>query len=278
MSKFLNTILLTIILFCSGTLIVGINLLKNERDLDPFSFQITKNNEYSDFFSSPSLDPKWSWNPDSGNLSAYSLTNNPGYLNISCPQLTVSWQNGVYDVPYICQDLPTGNWEIEILVNEPAANEHANGIILYKDISNWVMYANHYDSVGEMNLLRGNLSGTADTFAGGGRDYNQPYLKLVKKGVNYSCYSSPDGITWYYNGSMVTSILFDEMGVWGQSRAMGPFNSNFEYFKFTIIPDESPPGLTLEEIALIIGIIVGIITAIGVVVGLFRRGAKKDSK
>ncbi|NVM31326.1 MAG: hypothetical protein HWN65_20980 [Candidatus Helarchaeota archaeon] len=201
---------------------------------------------YADDFNSDILDPKWTWHPDSGSQASWSLTANPGNLRITCPDVAISWQSGPADVPYMYQALPSGDWEIVIKVNEPTANEFANGIILYKSSNEWLMYANHYDSVGEMNLLRGQLGGSTDNYAGGDRGNNHPYLKLKKVGITYSCYGSDDGNSWNYYGNVNTSIFFTQMGIWSQSAWSGTFISDFDYFNFTVLPPSEPEQPTKE--------------------------------
>ncbi|NVM31289.1 MAG: SBBP repeat-containing protein [Candidatus Helarchaeota archaeon] len=202
--------------------------------------------DYSDDFNSPTLDPKWMWHLDSGSQASWSLSANPGHLRISCSGVATNWETGVHDVPYMYQSLPSGDWEIEVKVSEPTSNDQTNGIIVYKSSNEWIMFANDYDSVGEMSLLRANLGGTLDNYAGGDRGNNHPYLKLKKVGTTYSCYGSADGNIWNYYGDLSTSIIFSQMGIFAHSHLGGvsdTINSDFDYFKFTFInEDHTPPS------------------------------------
>ncbi|NVM54171.1 MAG: fibronectin type III domain-containing protein [Candidatus Helarchaeota archaeon] len=213
---------------------------------------------YSDEFDSGNLGAEWCWHSDSANSASWDLTTNPSNLRITCPSVAINWETGVTDVPYMYQHLPTGDWEIEIKVNEPRSNDHTNGIIVYKSSNEWIMYANDYDSVGEMNLLTANLGGAPDNYAGGGRGNNHPYLKLKKEGMIYRCFGSDDGQVWNNYGSLTTNISFCEMGIFAHSQRRGTritINADFDYFYFEKLEeppkDEIPPeqvtGLTVTE-------------------------------
>lgn len=193
-----------------------------------------------DDFSSGMLGVGWSWQSDSQGISSWSLSTNPGHLRITSPKVPTSWQWEVTDVPYMYQTLSVENWQIEIHVNEPTANEFANGIILYKDFNYWMIFANSVDSVGEMNLLRIKEGTVPDNICGGGRGYNMPYLRLKKMGSLYSCYGSTDGNTWIDLGSCYTSTSYVRMGIWAQSHWSGTFTSDFDYFYFEELVAEPP--------------------------------------
>ncbi|TFF86042.1 MAG: DUF1349 domain-containing protein, partial [Promethearchaeota archaeon] len=223
-------VLMFIIIFMSILICCPMILLLFNQEKEDYSNQIVINNDYYDDFSSSILNSSWLWHNDSNNLSSWSLTTSPGNLHITCPTVSISWQNGIQDIPYMYQTLPSGDWLIETHVNEPNANEYANGIILYRDNDNWLIYANHYDSVGEMNLLRSNVDGFIDNVAGGDRGNNMPYLRLEKIGNTYLIYGSSDGNNWNSYGSWSTNISYTQMGIWSQSAYSGTFNSDFDYF------------------------------------------------
>ncbi|NVM31115.1 MAG: PQQ-binding-like beta-propeller repeat protein, partial [Candidatus Helarchaeota archaeon] len=192
-------------------------------------------------FNSSVLDSKWNWQSDSQNISSWSLNANSGYLRITSPKVLTSWQWEITDVPYMYQTLPEGNWQIEIHVNEPTANEFANGIILYKDFNYWMIFANSVDSAGEMNLLRIKEGTVPDNMCGGGRGNNMPYLRLKKMGSLYYCFGSLDGNTWSDFGNCYTDTSYIRMGIWAQSHWSGTFSSDFDYFYFEELSEEPPP-------------------------------------
>ncbi|NHI91511.1 MAG: hypothetical protein EAX96_03340 [Candidatus Lokiarchaeota archaeon] len=241
---------------------------------------------YSDDFSSTILSSKWRWHNDSSNLGSWSLSDNPGNLRISSPVVAISWQSAVLDIPYMYQSLPSGDWILEIHLNEPAYNEHANGIILYKDTTHWMIFANHYDSVGEMNLLRINDGNEIDNIAGGGRGNNKPYLRLNKTGSIYHCFGSDDGNSWDYFGNFTSTTNYLEVGIWSQSHSSSIFNSDFDYFLFEYIPTSStdnpqnnPDNLDLIIILIILAFcIIGAFICISLIVRNKRVKSRKPIK
>ena len=220
---------------------------------------------YFDDFSDTSLDDKWIWHEDSLNSCSWTLSANPGYFRITCLKVSMSWQSGILDIPYLGQNVPSGDWVIEVHLNEPTNNEFANGIILVRDASHWLIFANHVDSVGEMNLLRMNNGSGPDNVAGGSRGNNKPYLRLNKTGFTYYCYGSDDGNAWESFGNWTSSTLFNTIGIWGQSAYSGTFISDFNYVKISCESTENntPSGNNdliwlLNSLSIIIGISLGI--------------------
>jgi len=215
-----------------------------------------------DDFSSPTLDPKWSWVRE--DATNWSLTKNPGAMTITTQGGTIQGAtNTARNI--LLQDAPGGDWMIESKVNlsrQQAVNNEEVGIIAYIDDSNYVAvgwtrvtapstFPANYNNI----VFYREQGGTATRILHSGIDVNryagpnrdQIWFRLAKYGNQYFGYYSLDGVHFktakFYASTGTTNPAaqtltnpITKVGVytWNQAAALGtnpPLDVMFDYFR-----------------------------------------------
>jgi regulation of enolase protein 1 (concanavalin A-like superfamily) len=177
---------------------------------------------YADEFNVPVLDSAWSFvDPDGG--STYSLTTNPGWLEISTISPPGRDLYNERNSPRILRQIQ-GDFTIETKVKSDSFNQNDQGvgIVVWKDNDNFIRLDRMARSdvwptslpVNQEIIFIGRINGvwsmpdSSHTSPGGivhlTSNQNPTYLKLVRTGNIFTGFYSIDGYTWIN----VTTITF----------------------------------------------------------------------
>ena len=209
----------------------------------------------SDNFNGEPLDPAWVWTDPRGN-SSYSLTANPGHLQVQLPAGT---DHDCWTASSTCTRLlrnvtnPTeATWETKIDGLNLGQERHTYGILLWQDASSYVRFEYHYQyatKVWAYRVIGGSGSTAIDgpTLTLG----NTNYLRVVRSGSTFTLSYSQNGSTWNTVGSFTQpGFTVNQVGVVViNAGGNPPTTANFDYFTITptLVPDTTPPvvsGLT----------------------------------
>lgn len=180
---------------------------------------IAQVNTYDDEFDGDTLDPKWSIINEE-NKEGWSLTANPGCIRIT------TLQGEFLHVPadaqnVILQKAPAGDWAIVTKVTgvqgKPKGDWAQAGLIVYQDDDYWFKMVRLHNSLDEYIYKTNNLFQIGRE-KGGFHEWYQEltqdniasatvYLKIVKRGNEYSGYFSEDGVTFTQVGKAQTLKL-----------------------------------------------------------------------
>ena len=160
-----------------------------------------------DEFDNDTLDPKWSI-VNEENKDGWSLTANPGWVRIATLQgeflhTPADAQN------VLLQKVPAGDWTIVTKVSgvqgKPKGDWAQAGLIVYQNDDNWFKVVRLYNSFRDdlqtknffqIGMERGGFWEWYEELAPDDIPSATVYLKLVKRGNEYSGYFSEDGITF----------------------------------------------------------------------------------
>jgi beta-xylosidase len=185
-----------------------------------------------------SIDTEWQWVKE--NNKTWSLTNNPGWLEIHAGSGHVS--SGDLDNLLIRQ-IPEGNFELETkLMFKPVTNYQIAGLLIYESAANFIQYGRAYcneprcvDDGLYMDLIMGS-SFTSDNFAISSPDMNPLYLRLRREGNIFTSYFSEDGNKWQLVGTHTNEMnpLFVGLVAGQSTYSFQP--AQFDYFIINSLP------------------------------------------
>ncbi|WP_432776008.1 hypothetical protein AAFJ72_03110 [Brevibacillus gelatini] len=169
---------------------------------------------YSDDFSSPSLDSRWSVSPT--DPSRWSLTDAPGSLRLkSGAQPLYLFLDALSSIKQFVFDMKN--------TYNPQTSQSTGGIAVFADHTDFFRVEEYYDSA----------LGTVKSF---------PWLRLVRDYNTYSAYWSEDGNIWHIIGSEEFNRLAPKIGIFFDSTAD-------DYLDIEQIRIFSHPALTVSNLS-----------------------------
>jgi beta-xylosidase len=192
-----------------GTQPADLSLATFDAALSPFQ------GSWTDDFNSPTLDSRWSWVREDSGL--WSLTNNPGYLQITSNGSLYQTINNKKNI--LITPAPMGDFRVTTKVHaSPSENYHGAGVYLYQDDDNYVGVLRIYAD-GQRVGFRTEVAGvTSSSYV----DVTQDtlLLRVVKEGDEISGWlSEDDGATWEYISKISLTLTNPKIGL---SSRMGP--------------------------------------------------------
>ena len=169
----------------------------------------TIDQSWTDDFSSPTLDSRWSWmNEDP---THWSLTAKPGYLRITTQ--SGSLFSGIYN-NLLVTDAPFGSYQITSRVSiTPTENFQGASIVVYGDNENYCRIARRFAGTGGQVNLRCYEGGSMVDDIGVDEPATSVYLRLTRVGDTYEGYYSPDGNSYQYVGQVSATIPNPMVGI-----------------------------------------------------------------
>ena len=166
------------------------------------------------------------WQLQNINKKMWSLTNNPGWLEIIA-RSPVSTKN------YLLRQIPEGNFELETkMIFEPVANFQIAGLIIYYNSANYILFGRAYVVDGDGfymdNVKSGKLTG--GNFATPAPGTDTVFLRLRREGDTYTSYYSEDGSHWTKIGVHTSTIKPKFVGLAAGQSTKGSIPSQFDYF------------------------------------------------
>jgi hypothetical protein len=231
--------------FAAGTLKSNVDLttnpgaVANAGGLQPGPVSV------DDFSSDIIASGAWAWdNPTnpSGN-SAYSFTENPGWLRIRINKNENLWKGAANKYYVLARRAKhvSGDWEIETYINFPngRTSGHQMGLGVFQDANNLILFGPSDSSTGaqQMVALRIENDATDQRLVG---IYAQTAftLRIRKVGNRFYCYARPDGVadfTLIYTHTSNT-IVTPYIGVMGKSFSPATetdFPVDYDSFSYT---------------------------------------------
>ena len=187
------------------------------------------------------LDAGWNWTRE--NKKAWSLTNNPGWLEI------MARAGGVGDGAMeniLLRPAPEGNFELEIKLDfRPAENFQFAGVVIFESAANFIQFGRAFCGFTPEPCAGDGFY--IDNTAGGGlnpENYSTPasqvdvvYLRLRREADKFTAYASEDGINWQLIGSHSNGMTPLLVGlIAGQAYESVPKPAQFDYFLIYALP------------------------------------------
>lgn len=186
------------------------------------------------------LDAGWQWTRE--NKKSWSLTNNPGWLEI------MARSGGVADAMenVLLRPAPEGNFELEIKLNfRPVENFQIAGVVVYESAANFIQFGRAFcgftpEPCAGDGFYIDNMAGGAmnpENFSTAAPAVDVVYLRLRREGSIFTAYASEDGTTWQVIGSHTNDMnpLFVGL-VAGQAYQTVPKPAQFDYFVINALP------------------------------------------
>lgn len=186
-----------------------------------------------------SLKDGWQWIRE--NQKYWSLTNNPGWLEIMARSGSVSDGNVNNLLLY---PAPEGNFELETRLNfKPTGNFQIAGLLIYESADQHIQFGRAFCNAPQcagdgfyLDLITGgNFS--SENFATRAPEVDTVYLRLRREGSTFTGYVSIDGKQWNLIGAHKIALqpLFVGL-VAGQAVGSVPKPAQFDYFIITRLP------------------------------------------
>ncbi len=206
---------------------------------------VTYDYTWRDDFTSTNLNPNWGWVREDN--SAWSLSENPGYMRITTQQGFLLGAGG--DAKnLLLQTAPSGDYQIITHVSyQPTANFQIAGLLLYQDDDNFLMFGRAFCGFCGGNKIYFDheeaAAAVGSNFATATTEVDEAYLRVVRRGNSYKGYYSEDGTTWTLIGTHTTANTFaPRIGLATETgnQASGGIEADFDYFqlnaKFPVLP------------------------------------------
>lgn len=185
-----------------------------------------------------SLGEGWQWLREKP--QAWSLTNNPGWLEIQTSAGSVG--NGNLDNLFLRQ-APEGNFELEtILKFSPISDYQIAGLLIYESAANFVQFGRAFCDAPQcandgfyMDMVVGG-SMIPENFAVSAPATDTVYLRLRREGNTYTTYSSEDGQQWKLIGSHKSEMKPMFVGLVAGQGYAGSQPAQFDYFVINALP------------------------------------------
>lgn len=181
----------------------------------------------------------WSWTQE--NNKSWSLTNNPGWLEIMTQPGYVG--GGNLD-NILLRQIPNGNFEIETKFNfKPVKNFQFAGILIFESEANFLQFGRAFcdapnfcanDGFYADLLIDGNLVG--ENLATPAENTEIAYLRLRREGIKYTVYISYDGQQWTSIGEKTSEMKPIFIGLVAGQDMSSPQPAQFDYFMVNQIP------------------------------------------
>lgn len=185
-----------------------------------------------------SFDENWQWVRE--NPKAWSLTNNPGWLEILTRAGSVG--NGNLDNLFLRQ-APEGNFELEtILKFKPISDYQIAGLLIYESAANFVQFGRAFCDAPQcandgfyMDMVVGG-SMIPESFAVSAPATDTVYLRLRREGNTYTTYTSQDGQQWKLIGAHQSQMKPMFVGLVAGQGYAGSQPAQFDYFVINALP------------------------------------------
>jgi beta-xylosidase len=186
-----------------------------------------------------SLGEGWTWTQE--NKKSWSLTNNPGWLEIIARPGYVG--GGNLD-NILLRPIPDGNFEIEIKLNfKPVGDYQIAGLLIYESAANYLQFGRAFcDAPGVcakdgfyVDLsTNGNLDG--QNLATPAENTEIAFLRLRREGNKYTAYASHDGQEWRLIGEKISDMNPMFIGLLAGQAWSAPQPAQFDYFIVNQVP------------------------------------------
>lgn len=187
-----------------------------------------------------SLGEGWQWTHE--NKKYWSLTNNPGWLEIMARPGDV--HNGSVN-NLLLRQAPENNFELETKLKfKPTNNFQFAGPLIYDSAANFIQFGRAFCGASSgcagdgfyVDLTTdGNFN--SENFATAAPQTDTVYLRLRREGNTFTAYSSEDGKAWKVIGAHDAEFQPQFVGlVAGQSVNAVPRPAQFDYFVINNLP------------------------------------------
>lgn len=201
----------------------------------PYTLNIQPFDKY-DHFSSSVLDTRWQWLRPA--MSKWSLTERPGYLRIKTDIGELNFNDTARSI--LLQQFPTANFDIRTSLDfNPTRNYQEAGLVIYQESNHYVKFTVRYNNGTRMLVLAKRKPGHDFSYYSEttlpAPPYLVMYLRLVRRGSQYTGYISPNGQNWTYFGSLIADTMTSPrigLGGWnGNIDFSDPgVNADFDWF------------------------------------------------
>ena len=182
-----------------------------------------------DEFSDLTLDPAWAWVRE--DPTYWSLAAAPGHLRITTQTGGIAGP-GSTQRNILLATAPAGDYQITTRVTiKPTKNYQHAAILVYQDGENYVELNRAYVD-GQTVDFDGEVGG-AITSLQRSETATTLYMRIVKRGVTYSGYYSPDGQAWELAGQHVAHLDAPRIGLSAANGISGvpEISADFDFFK-----------------------------------------------
>lgn len=185
-----------------------------------------------------SLGEGWQWIREKP--SAWSLTNNPGWLEIFVSSGHVA--EGNLD-NQLMRPIPEGNFELETKLKfKPTGDFQLAGLLIYESAANFIQFGRAFCDYPQcandgfyMDVTRdGNLN--PENFSVAAPATDTVYLRLRREGNTYTTYASEDGKTWKLIGAQKSLMKPLFVGLVAGQAWSAPKPAQFDYFMINALP------------------------------------------
>ena len=186
-----------------------------------------------------SLGEGWNWTRE--NKKTWSLTNNPGWLEIIASPGYVG--GGNLD-NILLRSIPEGNFEIETKVNfNPVGDYQLAGLLIYESATNYIQYGRAFCDAPNVcandgfyvDLVYDN-NADPENFATSAQGTDLAYLRLRREGNKYTAYASHDGQEWQLIGEKISEMKPLFIGLMAGQAWSAPQPAQFDYFVVNQLP------------------------------------------
>lgn len=186
-----------------------------------------------------SLGEGWTWTQE--NKKSWSLTNNPGWLEIIARPGYVG--GGNLD-NILLRPIPDGNFEVEIKLNfKPVGDYQIAGLLIYESAANYLQFGRAYCDAPSVCAkdgfyvdlsTNGNLDG--QNLATPAENTEIVFLRLRREGNKYTAYASHDGQEWRLIGEKISDMNPIFIGLLAGQAWSAPQPAQFDYFIVNHVP------------------------------------------
>lgn len=185
------------------------------------------------------LDESWSWTKE--NKQYWSLTNNPGWLEITALPGNIG-DGSITNM--LLRPMPEGNFELEThLKFQPTGNYQIAGLLIYESASNFMQFGRAYCNApackGDGYYFDLTIGGsfTGENFSTAAPEIDTIFLRLRREGNTYTAYASEDGEKWQVIGTHTSEMSPMFVGlVSGQAVNSLPKPAQFDYYVINALP------------------------------------------
>lgn len=186
-----------------------------------------------------SLGEGWTWTKE--DKKSWSLTNNPGWLEIIARPGYVGGGN-LNNI--LLRPIPDGNFEIETKLNfKPVGDYQIAGLLIYESAANYLQFGRAFCDA--LNVCArdgfyvdlstgGNLDG--QNLATPAESAEIAYLRLRREGNKYTAYASHNGQEWRLIGEKISDMNPTLIGLMAGQAWSAPQPAQFDYFIVNQVP------------------------------------------
>jgi len=186
-----------------------------------------------------SLAEGWNWVREDS--KRWSLTNNPGWLEIMAGGGNI---NGGTMKNLLLRQAPEGDFQLETRLKfKPEGNFQIAGLLVYESDGHYVLFGRAFcgnpNCAGNgfyMDLLSGGKL-TGGNFATKAPDVDTVYLRLVREGNTFNGLISEDAKQWTLIGAHIDALTPLFVGIAaGQAAGTVPKPAQFDYYTISRLP------------------------------------------